>query len=58
MTERVETHELRVWTYVRGQTGPAQQILAKETIQVTLADSRGLVTLTGECALKPKDGAG
>ena len=48
VTERVETHELRVWTYVRDQTGPAQQILAKETIQVTLADSRGLVTLTGD----------
>ena len=45
--ERVEPHELQVWTYGSGKTGPDQHILAKETIQLTLADSRGLVALTG-----------
>ena len=45
--ERVEPHELQVWTYGGGKTGPDQHILAKETIQLTLADSRGLVALTG-----------
>ena len=45
--ERVEPHELQVWTYSGGKTGPDQHILAKETIQLTLADSRGLVALTG-----------
>ena len=45
--ERVEPHELQVWTYSGGKTGPDQHILVKETIQLTLADSRGLVALTG-----------
>lgn len=45
--ERVEPHELQVWTYGSGKTGPDQHILPKETIQLTLADSRGLVALTG-----------
>ena len=45
--ERVEPHELQVWTYGSGKTGPDQHILVKETIQLTLADSRGLVALTG-----------
>ena len=35
--ERVEPHELQVWTYGSGKTGPDQHILAKETIQLTLA---------------------
>ena len=46
--ERVEPHELQVWTYGGGKTGPDQHILVKETIQLTLADSRGLVALTGD----------
>ena len=45
--ERVEPHELQVWTYSGGKTDPDQHILVKETIQLTLADSRGLVALTG-----------
>ena len=45
--ERVEPHELQVWTYGGGKTGPDQHILVKETIQLTLADTRGLVALTG-----------
>ena len=45
--ELVETHEIQVWTYVRGKTGPDQHILAAETIQATTADSRGLVAITG-----------
>ena len=43
----MEPHELQVWTYSGGKTDPDQHILVKETIQLTLADSRGLVALTG-----------
>ena len=32
--ERLEAHELQVWTYRRGQLGAGQQILPKETIHV------------------------
>ena len=45
--ELVETHEIQVWTYVRGKTGADQHILAAETVQATTADSRGLVAITG-----------
>ena len=45
--ELVETHEVQVWTYVRGKTGAGQHILAAETVQATTADSRGLVAITG-----------
>ena len=45
--ELVETHEVQVWTYVRGKTGAGQHILAAETVQATTADSRGLVALMG-----------
>ena len=48
VTERVETHELEVWTYRRAERDPGQHILAPETIRLTLADSRGLVVLTGD----------
>ena len=47
MTERLEAHELQVWTYRHGQTGPGQQILAKETIQVWIAERRQLRALAG-----------
>lgn len=47
VTERVETHELEVRTYRGAERGPDRHILVAETIQVTLADTRGLITLTG-----------
>ena len=47
VTERLETHELQVWTYRRGQTGPGQQILAKETIQVWIAERRQVWAFAG-----------
>ena len=36
--ERLEAHELHVWTYRRGQIGAGQQILPKETIHVWVKD--------------------
>ena len=45
--ELAEAHEIQVWTYIRGNTGPDQHILAAETVQATTADSRGLVAITG-----------
>ena len=45
--ERLEPHELQVWTYRRGQTGPGQQILAKETIQVWIAERRQVRAFAG-----------
>ena len=48
VTEREETHELQAWTYRGAETSPGRHILARETIQLTLGDNRGLVTLTGD----------
>ena len=45
--ERLEAHELHVWTYRRGQIGAGQQILPKETIQVWIAERRQLRALAG-----------
>ena len=36
--ERLEAHDLHVWTYRRGQIGAGQQILPKETIHVWVKD--------------------
>ena len=36
--ERLEAHELHVWTYRRGQIGAGQQILPKETIHIWVKD--------------------
>lgn len=45
--ERLESHELQVWTYRRGQIGPGQQILRKETIRVWISDPRELRAFSG-----------
>ena len=48
--ELVETHELQIWTYRGSETGSGRHILATERVQLTLADNRGLIALTGDSA--------
>ena len=45
--ERLEAHELHVWTYRRGQIGAGQQILPKETIHIWVTDGREFRSFTG-----------
>ena len=45
--ERLEAHELQVWTYRRGEVAAGQHILATETLHAWITDPRELRALTG-----------